>query len=624
MKFDIRAAQIDLARQIETVDTVKRFFDVAAEGGLNTVVMYLEDRVKTETYPYSPDNESYSPEQIKELVAYADKLGLDLIPVVSPIGHTERFLRHPELKHLAELRGGIPGMFSLGGPDAEHMDTCPNLPENLAFFDKYITEVAALFPSKYFHMGFDEIHEMGFCELCKGKPIDELFAGAVNHFYTLLKGLGKEVMIWDDMLEQQPNLCNMIPKDIILCAWFYQHTGQYPTARWDTSRAYDYLTKYERLGFRTIASSWRNASIETLTTYAAKCNTMGMLQTNWEMANHRQLAILYPALTYAGSLWSGKALPGNDALVQAAAKYTKTPEAAKALATAMSSVRYAGIPLPGDNARYPVPAEHGYVMMNLVPLLIEMLSKAEGDRDVLDAYLLKLRVLELRYRLWAIGYDLHEYRAGVGAYTKEELVARAKECVQPVKELTDDMVALWDRCRPGIPYTKQLNNEVAAFQKAAAWLVEKAKAAVPCQIGRLMVRFDLPEYTSACKTRVEVQYADGSTFEAANGTYKALYQRSVQYDYSFEIPADKVPAAVKLTVTGYGASGFRYVSANVGGKEYVPAALTAVSGQVEHAEYILDCDTRAAIFNEQELQQTFLTDISAQREHSATIAMKEW
>jgi hypothetical protein len=77
-------------------------------------------------------------------------------------------------------------------------------------------------------------------------------------------------------------------------------------------------------------------------------------------------------------------------------------------------------------------------------------------------------------------------------------------------------------------------------------------------------------------------------------------------------------------VTGYGASGFRYVSANVGGKEYVPAALTAVSGQVEHAEYILDCDTRAAIFNEQELQQTFLTDISAKREHSATIAMKEW
>ena len=97
MKFEIRAAQIDLARQIETVETVKAFFNVAAEAGLNTIVMYLEDRVKTATYPYSPDNESYSPEQVRELVAHAEKLGLDLIPVVSPVGHTERFLRHPEL-----------------------------------------------------------------------------------------------------------------------------------------------------------------------------------------------------------------------------------------------------------------------------------------------------------------------------------------------------------------------------------------------------------------------------------------------------------------------------------------------------------------------------------------------
>ena len=146
-KFDRRVVQIDLARQIETVETVCRFMDVAAKAGMNAILMYLEDRVKTATYPYASDEESYSPAQVREMVAYGEKLGLELIPVVSPIGHTERFLAHPELKHLAELRGGIAGMFTQAGA-AVHRDTCPNLPETKEFFKNYITEVAALFPSK--------------------------------------------------------------------------------------------------------------------------------------------------------------------------------------------------------------------------------------------------------------------------------------------------------------------------------------------------------------------------------------------------------------------------------------------------------------------------------------------
>ena len=624
MKFDIRAAQIDLARQIETVETVKTFFNIAAEAGLNTIVMYLEDRVKTETYPYSPDNESYSPDQVRELVAHAEKLGLDLIPVVSPVGHTERFLRHPELKHLAELRGNIPGMFAKGTPDDEHMDTCPKLPETLAFFDKYITEVAALFPSKYFHIGFDEIHEMGFCELCKGTPVVEIFAEAVNHFHDLLVGLGKEVMIWDDMLEQQPQLMDMIPKDIILCAWFYRHTGQYPLARFDTSRAYDYLTAYERHGFRTLACPWRGASLETLTAYAAKCNTMGMLQTNWEMSNHQQLAMLYPVLTYAGALWSGKELPGNEALVKAAAQYTDTPEAAKALAAAMSSVHYVGAPLPNKDTKYPIEIEHNYVMKNQVPLLIEILSKATGRQDVLDAYLLKLRMTDVRLRLWEIGYELHEFRAGVGALTAAEIHGKATAMVPVVEALAADLYALWDRLRPGIPYTKQLKGEAVAITNSVAWLVSASETAKANEIGRLVVRFDLEEFTAACKTRVTVHYADGSTYEAANGNYKALYVQTEKYDYSFEIPADKAPTAVTLTVSGYGAVGFRFVSANVGGKEYVPAAVTAVSGQVEHAEFMLVDDSRTSMFNEQEMQQFFRSDISGKREHSVTLSLREW
>ena len=94
---------------------------------------------------------------------------------------------------------------------------------------------------------------------------------------------------------------------------------------------------------------------------------------------------------------------------------------------------------------------------------------------------------------------------------------------------------------------------------------------------------------------------------------------SVRFD-----SANKAPTAVTLTVSGYGAVGFRFVSANVGGKEYVPAAVTAVSGQVEHAEFMLVDDSRTSMFNEQEMQQFFRSDISGKREHSVTLSMREW
>ncbi len=623
-KFDMRVVQIDLARQIETVETVCRYMDVAAEAGMNAILMYLEDRVKTKTYPYAPDEESYSPEQVRQMVAYGEKLGLELIPVVSPIGHTERFLEKPELKHLAELRGGIPGMFAKAGA-TRHMDTCPNLPETKEFFKNYITEVAELFPSKYFHLGFDEIHEMGFCELCKDTPIADLFYGAVKYFYDVVKGLGKEVMIWDDMTEQQPRLLEMLPRDIILCAWFYQYTDRYPVARFNTSNSYDYFSHYERLGFRYLASlGWRDSSMDTLTTYAAKCNPMGMLMTVWEMSDYRQIPILYPMVTYAGMLWNDGEPVGYDTLVKATSKYADTEEGAKALATAISAILMECPGIPNEKTSYSVPWEDAHLTMSMLPLVEETLSKATGDRDVLDAYLVKLRYVKARFNLWRTGYDLHEYRAGDGGVAIEHIRAAAAKCREEVAALREECLGLWKRCRPGLASPK-IENTLNVMAASAEWLVETAAKATNADIGRLVVRFDLSEFTSSCTTKITVHYADGSTYEAACGTFKALYERVVKYDRSFEIPADKVPTAVTLNVCGYGASGFRYFSATLPGKkEYVPAGITEVHGQVEHPEFILCPDSRASVFGEQDMLQFFVNKNSGKKENIVKFAMKEW
>ena len=90
----IRAVQLDLARQKESPAFVTNYMNRVKAVGYNTVVLYLEDRVKTASYPYPADADSYSPDEMAGIVRFGTSLGLDVVPVISPLGHTERFLAH--------------------------------------------------------------------------------------------------------------------------------------------------------------------------------------------------------------------------------------------------------------------------------------------------------------------------------------------------------------------------------------------------------------------------------------------------------------------------------------------------------------------------------------------------
>ena len=110
-KFDIRWAQLDVARQMETVEFIEKFIVLLADSGYNGLFLYLEDRIKTASYQLPADNEVYTADDIKRIVKFAAEHNVEVIPCVATLGHAERFLRHKELEHLAELQGDMIGRF---------------------------------------------------------------------------------------------------------------------------------------------------------------------------------------------------------------------------------------------------------------------------------------------------------------------------------------------------------------------------------------------------------------------------------------------------------------------------------------------------------------------------------
>ena len=153
--MELICLQIDLARQKEAVTYVKRYIDLAKKSGYNALIMYLENAVRTEDMAFFSEKESYSPEEISELIAYAEAQGVEVIPAFENLGHLEKFMQYPQLADISECKDGATvgrGLypFELGTCG------CTSNPRLYELMDKYITDVCKLFNSKYVHMGLDE------------------------------------------------------------------------------------------------------------------------------------------------------------------------------------------------------------------------------------------------------------------------------------------------------------------------------------------------------------------------------------------------------------------------------------------------------------------------------------
>jgi hexosaminidase len=224
-RFPWRGLLIDVSRHFIPLDVLKRNLDGMAAVKLNVLHWHLSDdqgfRVESKKFPrlqeMGSDGLFYTQDQIRDLIAYAADRGIRVIPEFDMPGHsTAWFAGYPEL---ASGPGPYQVERKFGIFDAA-ID--PTQERTYKFLDKFIGEMAQLFPDPCFHIGGDEVngkqwdtnpsiqafmHAHGF----KGKP--ELQAYFNRRLQKILRKHGKTMVGWDEIL--QPDL----PKDIVIQAW---------------------------------------------------------------------------------------------------------------------------------------------------------------------------------------------------------------------------------------------------------------------------------------------------------------------------------------------------------------------------------------------------------------------
>jgi hypothetical protein len=561
---------------------------------------------------------------MREIVSYAEARNIEIIPIITTLGHAELFLKYPELSGLAEVRGDFNGRFN----DKFFATFCPSLPETIKFLEDYLTEVSAVFPSPYFHVGCDESWDMGGCELCRsrlkdGETSSDIFVKHLLESYRIVtKKLGKRMIIWDDMFEYYPQALDELPRDIILACWQYQADVEETKGHFNNRPAADSLAHYDRLGFDYLIcpADYTIHNVESFTRYGVKHQPIGGLMTTWEKSESFMLQRM-PAIAYAGRLWAS-GTDGNHKQVLQDVISDIFGINDELFFQSIKAVYSCGIYLERrtslnafltkreNNADY---SRERMTDMLLVVLPGYLDKVKASSRDILEEIVLSLRSEKISYELNELLPEFFKNNADIS-----ELTGKLYQVIDNIKAVGQARVAMWQRVRCGITPCKMATAYENYIKKMQEIPVLAAKH------GFLKVHFMLPDQYSAQITRVFIKYAGGKTWEKiGEGVFKELTAFDCFYNQMFLIDKDKVPTALKIETLKYGGQGFTYFEAENHQGRFVPAAIRNIVRNVTDPENLLNHDWRWTFAGERNTLQAYLNPELADAVHGFEVELKK-
>jgi hexosaminidase len=224
-RFRWRGLHIDTGRHFEPVEVLKRNLDAMASVKLNVFHWHLTEdqgfRIESKVFPRltgsGSDGLFYTQQQAREIIDYARARGIRVIPEFDIPGHTRSwFVGYPQL-------ASGPGPYTIRrefGIDDAAMD--PTRDSSYEFLDKFIGEMAALFPDPYMHVGGDESngkqwrsnpHIVAFMSAHNLKDTAALQTYFSGRVLTILQKHKKHMVGWDEILNPA------LPKDAIIQSW---------------------------------------------------------------------------------------------------------------------------------------------------------------------------------------------------------------------------------------------------------------------------------------------------------------------------------------------------------------------------------------------------------------------
>ena len=298
-----RGVHDDLSRgPVPTLAFQKSFVKTLAAYKINLYSPYFEHTQQYAANPlFAPPGGSMSAQDARELVAYAEKFHITIIPEQEAFGHLHHNLTWESYATLAETPHGAV--------------LAPGQPGSIQLIHQMFAELASLYPSPLLHIGADETQDLGQGQTrsdVEARGLGPVYLDFLQRITTDLSPLNRRLLFWGDIAQEvnqtSPDLLRSLPaafkENTIAVAWWYT-----PQPKGFAK----YLTPFTSAGFETwVATGVNNwsvvypdnndalANIQQFVLEGQRQHSTGLLNTIWHddgesLANSNWYGLLFGA-----------------------------------------------------------------------------------------------------------------------------------------------------------------------------------------------------------------------------------------------------------------------------------------------------------------------------------------
>lgn len=313
--YPVRGIMLDVSRtKVPTMDTLRSIIDLLSGFKINHLQLYFEH-----AFAYAGheavwrDSSPFTPDEIRELDRYCRERFIDLVPNQNSLGHMERWLEHPQYRHLAELpEGGAPTPWGTIQEKATGLSAAA--PETLEFLEDLYGQLLPCFTSSLFNAGCDEVFDLGLGKsraLCEEIGKGAVYARHIRALDSFAKKQGLRLMIWADMALKHSASLPGLPPDCILIDWLYEAGDPVEDhCRRLAASGHDFWICAGTSSWNSIAGRTANmiSNVRECAATGRKYGAKGFLAADWGDAGHWQmLPVSFAGFVYAAAEgWYGE------------------------------------------------------------------------------------------------------------------------------------------------------------------------------------------------------------------------------------------------------------------------------------------------------------------------------
>jgi hypothetical protein len=303
--FAVRGYMLDVSRgRIPKMDCLKKLVDRLALYKINQLQLYMENCLRLDGFEEVwSQTDPFTPQEILELDDYCCTREIELVPCIATFGHLYDLLRSESFRKFSEMDTEVAEPFTWYNRMRYHMINAAD-PESFTLIKNILDQLIPLFSSRKINICCDETFDLGkgkSASMTQKKGYAKMYLSYVNRLVDYLQTMGKEVLIWGDVVKNHSQHLGKLNSQVTCLNWYYDYGVKEEDVKIFSDKCLKQYVCPSVIGHNRLVNDYDLSftNIRDMAKLGNQFHAEGLLNTDWGDFGH----INMPSLSTPGMIY---------------------------------------------------------------------------------------------------------------------------------------------------------------------------------------------------------------------------------------------------------------------------------------------------------------------------------